>query len=197
MALKRIAAPAELPLTLDQAKAHLRVTGTSEDADIMAYLRAVVSHLDGPEGLLNRALVTQTLVYTLDAFPARAPTFDLPLPPLISVTSVAYLDGEGASQTWAAANYRVLNAGVATRKGRIERAYGVSWPATRAIEQAVTVTYVAGYGARNAVPEATRALILVLLKEMYDHRAPVAAPELHRTPALQGLFAQARFMSLG
>lgn len=193
-ALKRTVAPTELPVTLDEAKAHLRETASALDPDIASYIRAVVDWLDGPEGILARALVTQTLQLSLDDFPRScADGIVLPLPPLQSVGSIAYLDADGNSQTLSSAVYRVLDAGVPTRRGRVVLDYNQSWPATRGVEDAVTVTYVAGYGARNAVPESTRMLILALVKELYDHREPWTDAGTVRSPALAGLIARARF----
>lgn len=193
--LIRTADPVELPLTLDEAKDHLRVTGTADDADIAAKLRSAVSQLDGAEGLLNRALITQTWAMKLDAFPHCG--FDIPLPPLQSVTSISYVDGDGVTQTLATSVYRVLNAGAPMHKGRVELAYGQCWPTTRCQSQAVTVTFVAGYGARNDVPEHIRHLILIMVKEAYDHRTPVDAGAMMRSPAYEGLFNLARFPAVG
>ena len=191
MSLKVTVVPTELPVTLDEVKAHLRETKATEDADIMSKLRTVVGQLDGPEGLLNRALVSQTLELTVDRFWGR--TLELPLPPMVSVTSIAYLDADGDSQTLATSEYRVLNTATPTEQGRIELAFGSSWPSTRDVEQAVTITYVAGYGARNAVPEYIRHLILVMVKLLYDGREPMTAANLVKSPALTGLWHQAHF----
>lgn len=194
--LKCTVAPAELPLTLDEVKTHLKVTGSADDADILLKIYAAVSQCDGNQGLLNRALVTQTWEMKIDGFPCGV--IELPLPPLQSVSSIVYLDADGASQTLAADAYRVLNAGVPMRKGLVEPAYGQSWPTTRDVSQAVTVTFVAGYGARNAVPWHTRALLLFAIKELYDHRTPLTENSpLFKSPAYQGLFDLARFPVVG
>ena len=60
MILKRITAPAIEPITLAVAKAHLRITHTSEDTLIPLYISASVSKLDGKNGLLGRAMVNQS-----------------------------------------------------------------------------------------------------------------------------------------
>ncbi len=191
MALKVTVAPAELPVTLDEVKAHLRETKATEDADIMSKVRTVIGQLDGPEGLLNRALITQTLEMTVNRFWGWP--LVLRLPPMVSVTSITYLDVDGDSQTLATSEYRVLNAATPTAQGRIELAFGSSWPSTRAVEQAVTITYVAGYGARNDVPEYIRHLILVMVKMLFDEREPMTAANMVKSPALQGLWHQAHF----
>jgi uncharacterized phiE125 gp8 family phage protein len=189
MTVKRTVEPTELPVTMDEVKGHMNVTHTEDDGKIAGYLAAVVDGLDGPEGLLGRALITQTLEYTLDSFPRRP--IDLPLAPMQSVSSITYIDTNGDSQTLAAATYRVLNADNPMRRGRIELAYGSTWPSTRRIEQAVTVTYVAGFGARNAVPEHIRLLIMYGVKAHYDWNEPFSMnTRLFESPAWKGLFYQ-------
>jgi hypothetical protein len=51
MGLKLVTAPANDPLTLAQAKAHLKVEHSDDDALIAAMLSASVQHVDGPRGL--------------------------------------------------------------------------------------------------------------------------------------------------
>lgn len=193
--LRVTSAPAELPLTLDEVKAFLRVEDTAADALIMALFRGVVAQLDGPWGQLNRCLITQTLTGTLDEFPVHR--FDIPLPPFQSVSSIQYVDTDGNTQTLSSAVYRVLNANNPNVRGRVELAYGQSWPSTRSIAQAVTVTWIAGYGARNAVPENIRDVIMTMVKARYDNRDPMTEARLYETPAFAGLFDQARFPGLG
>lgn len=211
MALKRTVAPTEVPVTLAEIKAHLRVTSATEDADILFYLNAAIDQLDGPDGTLNRCLCTQTLQYTMHCFPGvvydhagfpvyssltAQPAFDLPLSPMQSVSSITYIDTAGDTQTLSSSTYRVLNANNPAKRGRIELDYDSAWPATRYIEQAVTVTYVAGYGTRNDVPWRIRALIRFVTKGMYDDRAPVVPASLEESPAFRGLRAQCTFPAL-
>ena len=201
MSLKRTVAPTELPILLDETKDHIRwESDADDDAVLVAYMRSAVRQMDGAEGLLNRALVTQTWQLDLDAFPTwRAHSrywgraIKVPLPPLQSVSSITYIDTAGDTQTLAASKYKVLNLNSPTRAGIIETAFGETWPSTRHEGEAVTVTFVAGYGARNAVPEHIRHLLLFTIQDAYDGRAPIDAKPLTRTPAYQGLFDQARF----
>ena len=58
MSLKRITAPSVEPIDLATAKLHMRVTHTAEDTLIPIYISAAVAYLDGPDGVLGRALVT-------------------------------------------------------------------------------------------------------------------------------------------
>ena len=95
MIIKRIAAPAAEPISLATAKAHLRVTHAAEDTLIPLYISAAVSKLDGKDGLLGRAMITQDWQLSLDSFPCDG-VIELPLPPLQEVTFVKYFDADNA-----------------------------------------------------------------------------------------------------
>lgn len=118
---------------------------------------------------LGRRLITQTLAAYYDAFPVYSLFL---LPPLSSVTSITYLDTDGASQTLAADQYTVDAKSI---PARITPAYGVTWPSTRAQSNAVYVTFVAGYGAASAVPEGIKLWMLMHIKQAFDNRTPMVA----------------------
>src|SRR6056297_1251412 len=115
------------------------------------------------EKYTRRAIINQTLKLTLCRFPLGNAPIELPRPPLSSVTSVAYIDYQGNSQTLVdGTDYQtVLN----SSPGRITPEVNETWPTTESSrEEAVTVTYVAGYGAsRDSVPEDIRGICLELV----------------------------------
>jgi len=149
MRLSLFSAPTGDVVTTAEAKAFLRYTESDRDTEIDGFLSAAVGRWDGPNGVLGRALLTQTWDMKLDAFPDDGEPIQIPLPPLQSITSITYVDGEGATQTFDSANYAV---DVASQPGVISLAYGASWPVTRDQRNAVTIRFVAGYGAAAAVP---------------------------------------------
>ena len=160
----RTLAPAETPVSVGEAKDHLRVDAADEDALIARLIAAATAHFDGWAGVLGRALVTQTWAAT---YPRLASPLALPLAPVASVASVTYADATGATQTLAADQWRLIGrADVAV----IEVAEGVTWPQTAERSDAVTVTFTAGYGGASDVPEALRHAILMAVHDLYDHR---------------------------
>ena len=174
MALTLVTGPAADPVSLADVKAHLRIDGALEDATLLAYVQAARLHLEGRDGWLNRALITQTWDYTLDRFPITVcgaswdPTIYVPLPPLQSVTSITYTDTNGAPQVLAPTEYDI---DTKADPGRIVPAYGKYWPATRAVVNAVTVRFVAGYGAgAAAIPRPIRLALLGLVGDYNEHR---------------------------
>lgn len=175
----RVQAPYDWPVTLGQAKRHLRVDHADDDDLIQIYLDAAARRLDGWDGILGRCLTPQTWRVDLPGFPAND-LIRLPLPDVQSIGSVEYLDAGGAAQTMAADGYRAVNDALG---GVLMRKPGTSWPATYAAPDAVKVTFVAGYGtSANPMPAAIRAAILLHLGVLYDHRAAVDAGTLAELP---------------
>ncbi len=102
MALKLITPPASDPITLAEAKAHLRVDHSDDDVMIGAMITAATRHA---EAFTGRAFIDQTWELVLDAFPSNE--IELKKPPLIELVSVVYDDGDGVEQTLDASSYTV------------------------------------------------------------------------------------------
>lgn len=161
------------PVTLDEAKDHLRVVTTDEDQYINALCLAAT---DFAEKFQNRTFVSRPRTMVLDAFPT---VIRPPYPPLVSVTTLNYVDSDGATQTLSSSNYRV---DAITEPGRITVAYNLSWPDIRSVTNAVTITYVAGYGKAAAVPDDVKAAIKLIVGHLYEHRESVSEITLNEVP---------------
>jgi uncharacterized phiE125 gp8 family phage protein len=174
VALRLVTAPANDPVTLTEAKAHLDVEHSDHDTLIAALVDAAVSMVDGPKGFTGRAIISQTWDYYLDAFPdCNAEAIELPLPPCISVTGVYYTDAAGVEQTWDAASY---HADLYSEPARILPAAGGSWP-TPDDERpnAVRIRFTAGYVTNDSPPTdnqpaAIKAAILLIVGDLYRSR---------------------------
>ncbi len=170
MALSLVTAPATEPLTLAEAKSHLKSDVTDEDALIDGLIRSAREYV---ETFTHRALITQTWDLRLEGFPSsfEASAIWLPKPPLVSVTSISYVDTAGATQTWASSNYTVdAPAGPWARMGRIVPAWSIYFPVTRSVPNAVTVRFVAGYGAATAVPSSMKSAMKLLIGNWWANR---------------------------
>jgi uncharacterized phiE125 gp8 family phage protein len=88
---------------------------------------------------------------------------------LQSVTSIIYVATDGTSTTLATTEYQV---DATTEPGRVAPAYGKIWPVTRAQMSAVTVVFVAGYGAASAVPDLIKTAMRLLVGCWYEQREP-------------------------
>ena len=167
MALVLATAPSEEPVTLQEAKSHLRVDAADDDALITSLITAARETV---EHITRRALVTQTWDYFLDAFPS-GDELALPLPPLRAVTSITYKDKDGNVSTFDASNYVV---DTASEPGRVVLKSSATWPsATLWPASAVTVQFDAGYGGAADVPQAIKQGLLLLVGHLYENREAI------------------------
>lgn len=169
-AFKVVARPATEPVTLAELKDHLRVAVADDDNYLSGLLVAATDQI---ELLTRRAFIARTMTLKLDAWPE---VIELPRPPLIAVSSVAYIDTAGASQIMPASDYDV---DTTSTPGRLAPAFGVAWPAARDQLGAITVTYEAGYDDGGSPQDAARVPALAkhaikhLAGHWYDQRAAV------------------------
>ena len=197
MTLVLVTAPVELPVAVVEIKPHAHVDpvedGNDNDALFTSYIRSAVAWIDGRDGWLGRALVTQTWDYKIDGFP-RAHTRDyhsyynplgsirVPLPPLQSVTSVEYVDTAGVQQILSPSAYQVVGIGNSD-KGQIIPKWGEIWPETREQPEAVKIRFVAGYGRAQEVPPSIRHALMMLVSYWYNQRdAALLDPEIVPVP---------------
>ena len=135
MELKVLTHPVAEPLTLDEAKLHLRVDDTADDALITGLITAV---REWTENFLVGSLAEQTRTVSLSHWPMGA--FRLPGGPVQSITSVTYEDEDGDTQTVDSSIYYF------TPGGEIALDYCQRWPTARTRgEDAITITYKTGY----------------------------------------------------
>lgn len=159
MGLKIIVPVATEPITLADAKLHLRVDLSTDDDLITALIKAAREQCEHETG---RALAPQTLRLSLDKFPDDG--IELPMPPVTSVTSIEYVDTAGNPQTLSGSDYYLDDE---QEPSWIVPAYGLDWPGTNDEANAVVVTYVAGY---TDCPELLRAWMLLRIGDLYRSR---------------------------
>lgn len=196
--------PDALPVTLDEAKKHLReatydadgeVLPSDDDPLIEGLLRAAVSYLDGWAGILGRCLVEQTWRQDFDRFdcPMR-----VALVPVTEIVSITYRNGEGQVATIAASNYAVVTDADGPRI-YWDRAF--SAPSGLYEQGAVSVTYKAGYrdgeDGNSTVPAALKVAILLLVGTWFDNREATVSTTLSELPfAVNALIAPFRRISI-
>lgn len=190
LTLTRTSDAATEPVSLTDAKDHLRVDTSADDSYINALIAAARQYV---EEITRRALITQTWEFSLDDFPLsklvdmpwseylefRNRAILLPRPPLQSVTKIEYVDTDGATQTLAASVYRV---DTKSEPARLTEAEGETWPTTDHVTNAVTITYVAGYSPDDSssptdeaanVPQPIKHAMKLLIGHWYENREQV------------------------
>ena len=186
MGLVLVTPPASSPISLTEAKSHLRVDHSDEDTHIQLLIDAATTYLDGWTGILGRCLVAQTWDLYLDEFPGGS--IQIPLAPLISVSSVTYTDTNGATQTVDSDDYTV---DTYTPPGWVVPDSTFTWPSTLDAVNAVKVRFVAGYS--GGVPAAIKAAMLLMVADLYENREPVVIGQaVSETRAVQTILAPFR-----
>jgi uncharacterized phiE125 gp8 family phage protein len=187
-----ITAAVNSPLTVDYAKQHIRALGDTDDLLVQGFIDAATNYF---EEMTGRQLVTATREVWLDAFPfvgasGKAARIELPNPPLLSVGSVSYIDGNGVLQSFDDGGSPVTNyftssvpAGPYARRGFVEPIYGYTWPIARCQTGAVRIRYTCGYGSdAESVPAMVRHVLCSLVAHFDANRLPVSDKPLTAIP---------------
>lgn len=157
--------PASEPITLDEAKAQLRVESDDDDAYIESLIAAARVHIEQMTGI---KVLTQTVEFRASAFTDLAA---LPVAPVQSVTSVKYLDSTGAEQTLSTDVYETALTGLSPS---IRPKYNQFWPSYRLAPDAIRVVAVVGY---SEAPEPIKHAVNLIVSRWYDDRDTGAVPD--------------------
>lgn len=157
------------PVTLTEAKAHLKVDFTEEDTLIEMYIAAA---RDYAEKYCNRALMTQTIVQSINCFPPYR-TADpyrkirLYRTPVQELVAIRYVDSEGNDASLDLT--KVVLSKIAI-PAVISPKSGENWPTTAIQVGAIEIEYTAGIADVAKVPPTIKSAVLLLVGEMYERR---------------------------
>lgn len=151
--LTRVAAPADEPLSLAEAKLYLRV---DHDAEDLLINDLIVSSRMTAEDWLKRSLITQSWKLAYDA--CLPECVALPMGPVNSVTSVTVVNRDNTTQEIDSDTY-YLNAAKDTLIFD-----------SAVIGFRIEIVYSTGFGAGPAVPRPIKQGMLAHIASMYDHR---------------------------
>ena len=168
----RATGPAVEPLTVAEAKLHLRVDISDDDAYIGTLITAAREWV---ENYLDRTLITTQLILRAAEFPTEE--LELPRPPMVAsgtatAVVITYTLADTTTATLSTALYRVDRT---STPGNVAPIINGTWPSD-VIEDAnaVAVTYWAGYGPTSAsVPATIRHACLMLIGHWYERRSAV------------------------
>jgi uncharacterized phiE125 gp8 family phage protein len=179
---KVILEPTSEPVTLSEAKAHLRVTDDNDDAYITTLIKVARRMCEGYAGI---SFITQTRVMKLDSFPVCLPEeIELPFGPIQAISGtdaatpipntlgISYVDDDGAAQTLILDTDFYLDS--SSDIPRVSPAD--DWP-TDVDDRinAVTITYKAGYSGASNVPAEAKQAMLLQIGSLYENRQDESA----------------------
>ena len=178
--LVTITGPTTPPVTTAEAKLHLRVTHSNEDAYIGALVDAARLVVEGRTGY---RLFTQTVELRADSWndpglsdPGRTDVISLRVAPVASITSVKYFSSSDTDTTLSSSGYWADLTGV---PARIQTK--TSWPSTNGRIGNIRVRLVAGT-AVDSVPQIFKEAVLLLVGHYYVNREQVTDIKLHEIP---------------
>jgi uncharacterized phiE125 gp8 family phage protein len=163
--------PSAEPVTLAQAKAHLRVDSDAEDALISVLISAARRQVEAMTGL---ALMNQGWSFLADDWPVKG-EFALPLHPLIAVEELRVHGEEGDPAMIDPAHYYVDRWARPARLILRER----NWPRPGRIANGIEIEATLGFGDEaDDVPEDLRQAILRLVTHWHERRGDEAGRPL-------------------
>jgi uncharacterized phiE125 gp8 family phage protein len=181
MALVMMAGPAAEPISLAEAKAHLRIDGNDEDALLASLIAAARMAV---ERTLSLALITESWSLYLDGWP-RSGTIVLPIQPAQAVTAVRVYDPDDEPAT---VNSETYSVDVLSEPARLVLSAGAVQLSPARLLNAFEVAFTAGYGDEASdIPSPLRHAIKLLVAHWFEQREPVvlgaAAQEVPATVA--------------
>jgi uncharacterized phiE125 gp8 family phage protein len=161
MFLRRTAVASSRPISLADARMHLKDPPEGEDPLIDRLIRVscdIVGEMSG------RVLALETWEA---AYPSVSGDLVLPKNPVQAVTGIAYYDALDALQSAVLSDFYIFKD---DDRCLIRPKSGKSWPQTITREDAITVTFTAGY---SAVPDALISAIQLMIGHLYENREAV------------------------
>jgi uncharacterized phiE125 gp8 family phage protein len=172
MALVMMAAPAAEPISLAEAKAHLRIDTSDEDSLLTSLIIAARMFIGRTLAL---SLVTESWSLYLDGWP-RSGTIALPIHPVQAVTAVRIYDPDGAPTV---VNSETYSVDVLSEPARLVLSPGAVQLSPARLLNAFEVAFTAGYGDEATdVPLTIRHALKLLVAHWFEHREPVVLGDL-------------------
>ncbi len=185
-----VTGPEHLPVTLQDAKQHLRIEHDDDDDYISFLIGAATDHLDGYTGLLGRCVVDQVWK---QSFPSFGQVFCLRLGDVRQVEEISYFDADNNLQSLSLADVTLLR-----QAGRDYVRLAGSLPSAYQRPDAVSIRYRAGWAVSD-VPAALQHAILLLVGHFYENREAVSmAMNVTTLPlGVDRLIAPYRYVRIG
>jgi uncharacterized phiE125 gp8 family phage protein len=172
MPLSLIASPALEPISLAEAKTHLKIDTIDEDNLITALIAAARTRAEWHTG---RAFITQRWTQWLDDWP-ETNCVEMRLPPLQNLTEIWFHRADDTAVLLDASKYQVDGA---SAPARVALKPSTVPPLNLRPLNAVEIDFTAGYGdAPDDVPAPIREAMLEIIAFLYEHRgdAPAELP---------------------
>jgi uncharacterized phiE125 gp8 family phage protein len=168
--IELVSPPEFEPLSIVEAKQHLRIDDSDHDADVAMVIPAA---RERAEEFCNRSFARQVRLLRADGFTEQVNGHDKPLRllmgPVVLVNSVKYDDVDGNEQTLSTSVYTVAGGYLMPKRYQ-------SWPALSGYPGCVRIEYITGFGPATGEPDysglnpSVIAAIKLFLGDLYEQR---------------------------
>lgn len=162
--------PSAEPVTLAEAKTHLRVEHSDSNDEITALITAARESIDGPDGMLNTAIMTQVWDYRVTEW---AQCIAIPLYPAVSIGGIYYLDPDEQSPSELSVSNTSLYRLIPGRPAVLFFNDNFTYPTILSQPQNVRIRFTAGYTSAANVPAPIKQAIKLIIGHNYANREPV------------------------
>lgn len=198
--VKAIGSVSTEPVSLDTARLHLRLDtiGSPPTHPDDALVEALITVArEAVENFTEQTLAVNDFQLKLDFF--QDLQIDLGTYPVNSITSISYVDTNGATVTMPSADY-VLD--TFSKPSQIVLAFDKTWPAVRNQPNAVTVTFEAGYTGNtspvsNELPKALKQAMLLTITDLYETRGAIVSKQNYEMPVMAQYLMAAYRINMG
>ncbi len=181
MTLIQTTPPAIEPVSLAEAKAHLRLDTTAEDLLVATVITAARQHI---EKALQISLISQSLSFFIDGWANSAAPVVLPVAPLIQFVSVRTFAPDDTPTSLSTAGFDVDRG----PPPRIAMRSSMALPTALRRLNAIEIAFTAGFGpSASDVPQPIRQALLHLVAHLYENRG--LSPDETAMPAVDILLA--------
>lgn len=156
-------APAVAPVTVVEVKTDLKIEHDAEDTLLADLILAATDYVSN---VIGKSLVTQTWALSMRRVCNRV---NLPVFPAQSIASISYYDASNVSQSLVVGDFYIYSG---EDWAYIEPKAGTQWPAMYDRLDAITITFVAGFGDAAAVPVTIKQAIRLIAAHWYRNRSP-------------------------
>jgi uncharacterized phiE125 gp8 family phage protein len=151
--LQRTSRLSELAVSLDEAKNHLRISGSSQDSELELLIEASTEKLERD---INRGVISSTWIQSMYAFPADGAPIELKMGMNTAVSTVRYTDTDGNQQTLDSWTYSQARGCI------FNDSTDSAWPEVYSVlGDRVEITFTCGVNDSGCVPRLMKQAILL------------------------------------
>jgi len=167
MTIKTIIQPTEEPITLQEAKAQLRIEISMDEDDSLIEGLIIPTAREMVENDTRRSIMTQTRTLQLDNL---SDYFEIMDGAVQSIVDITYKDLDNVTQRLASTDYELF---IREESALVVPEHDKTWPAALNRPGSVTVQFVAGYDDAESVPKRLKQAMMMLISDFYENREDI------------------------